>query len=72
MSGDRRPILVGLSMSPTFAQGLNRATELLHLAYPEASDAELLERIFVAGICACIDQFTTLRGARPRFDKDKP
>ena len=33
---------------------------MLRLAYPKASDGELLERIFVGGICTVIDQFSTL------------
>lgn len=63
----QQPATIGLQLSSTFIPGLNRATDMLRLAYPEASDGELLERIFVTGICATIDQFSTLPGARPRL-----
>lgn len=67
MSADRDPASIGLQLSNTFIPGLNRATDMLRLAYPEASDGELLERIFVSGICVTIDQFSTLPGARPKL-----
>lgn len=51
----KTPVLIGLSLSPTFVNGLNMATDVLRAAYPMATDAELLERIFVSGICATID-----------------
>lgn len=59
------PVIVGLTLPAGAIPGLNRATELLRLAYPCASDGELLEHLFVAGICATIDRFSTLPGARP-------
>ena len=49
------PLIIGLTLSPTFANGLNIATDVLRASYPEASDAELLERIFVTGICQTVD-----------------
>lgn len=62
------PAIVCLSLPRTFHPGLNRATELLRLAYPQSPDEDLLELIFVAGICATIDRFTTLAGPRPRIE----
>ena len=56
----QQPATIGLQLSPTCIPNLNRATDMLRLAYPKASDGELLERIFVGGICTVIDQFSTL------------
>jgi len=50
------PAMIALQLSPTFIPGLNKAADLLRAAYPEASDGELLERIFVTGICTTVDQ----------------
>lgn len=49
---NRAPALVGISLSATFVPGLKLAIDSQRRAHPKAKDAELLERILVAGIMA--------------------
>lgn len=64
MNSDRTPASISLLLSSTFIPGLNRASDLLRLAYPDVTDGELLERIFISGICVTIDQFAALHSPR--------
>ena len=54
----KNPVLIGVSLSPTWIDGLERAVELLRNRHPQMPDAELLERLVVAGICSVIETHT--------------
>lgn len=54
MNAARNPVLVGISLSETFIPALETAAELLRDKNPGMCDAELLNRILVAGICSVI------------------
>ena len=51
----RTPVIVGISLSPTFAPALDKAACILRSKNPHQDDAELLEQILIAGICHIID-----------------
>lgn len=52
---NRTPVLVGISLSPTFAPALDKAAGILRSKHPHQDDGELLEQILIAGICKIID-----------------
>ena len=51
----RTTVLVGISLSPTFAPALDKAAGILRRKNLHQNDAELLEQILIAGICQIID-----------------
>ena len=51
----RTPVLVGISLSPTFAPALDKAASIMRAEHPHQDDGELLEQILIAGICHIID-----------------
>lgn len=55
---NRNPIIIGLQLSATFAPGLNKASDLLRTKYPDATDAELLERLMINGIVVTINRYS--------------
>lgn len=58
MSDARNPVIIGIALTPTWISGLERAADLLRNRTPQMPDAELLERILVAGICSVIESYT--------------
>ena len=49
-----RPALIGLPLSPTFVPALQDAMAALRQRHPKEKDAELLGRLFVAGIISTL------------------
>lgn len=55
MNTPRHPVLIGLSLSPTWIVAMERATDILRTHYPRMPDAEILERLMISGILAIIN-----------------
>ncbi len=52
---NHRPVLIGLPLSATFVPALQKAIAALRQHYPKEKDAELLGRLFVAGIVTTLN-----------------
>lgn len=64
----RAPIIIGISLSPTFIPALERAAEVLRARYPGIDDAQLMERLLVHGLISVIDMENNARLPRSEYD----
>lgn len=64
----RTPIIIGISLSPTFIPALERSAEVLRARHPGIDDAQLMERLLVHGLISVIDMENNSRVPRSEYD----